>query len=426
MSTGYDRNKVDDIAARNCFKERVFSDGKVQTDEFGNLLHYDTQAAINKYGVVKAWDHRTEIDHKVPLKTVYEIGHMVGLSVKDIKEIANDESNFRILQARLNREKGDSSDLEMGAYSFKKGKFKQGIQFEVSGIEGIANMSVRIGSRVAGNQVNRTVKHLPKEVKAVANDTAMPLLVASVHNLVEVAQNNKSLKSAAKDSAVEAGTAVAAGKLQQLGVDATNQVLQKSGIKLLQQAADANIAGAVLVMGLRVRDSFVRFLDGKIGAGDFVFEAGLQSATLAAETMGAIIGQSLIPIPVVGGVLGSMVISVACAQIVDLMQTARECLSLDFVKHRRNMIEDISRVAKAEIDNQRMQLEQLIKADKEQWDSCVDAGFTAILQGMQKNDVEIIAGGLGIILSNFNKSVYFAKYEDFNASFMDENYEFNL
>ena len=45
---------------------------------------------------------------------------------------------------------------------------------------------------------------------------------------------------------------------------------------------------------------------------------------------------------------------------------------------------------------------------------------------MQKNDVEIIAGGLGIILSNFNKSVYFAKYEDFNASFMDENYEFNL
>ena len=124
--------------------------------------------------------------------------------------------------------------------------------------------------------------------------------------------------------------------------------------------------------------------------------------------------------------MGSMVISVACAQIVDLMQTARECLSLDFVKHRRNMIEDISRVAKAEIDNQRMQLVQLIKADKEQWDSCVDAGFTAILQGMQKNDVEIIAGGLGIILSNFNKSVYFAKYEDFNASFMDENYEFNL
>jgi len=431
----YDRNKLDDIIARKHFKEDAFGKNKTQRDVSGNLLHKDDQAAINKYGAAKAWGHRVDVDHKVPLKKVYERGRKLGLSDEEIKKIANDRSNFRILNAKDNRSKGGNSDLDMAGRFLKDGELKKGTKFAIDGIKSEANMSGRLIGFAVEKKVEGVAGQIPgkmstfsQDVKGYASDTAkaatIPILVAGVHNIVSVAHGDKSIKEAVKDSVVETGAVVLDSKLQQIGVDATNQVLQKSGVKLLQQAASANVIGNVVIIGMRVNDSFVRFLDGKIDAEKFMFEVTAQGGTLAAETMGAMLGQALIPVPIAGAIIGSMVTSVVCGLVVDLMRTARD--SMEFVKERRQFIEDISAKAKAEIDKQRSELERLIKENQEKWNQCVDAGYELIFSGIQKNDVEIIAKGLDTILSQFGKNVRYAKYEDFNRDFMDEDFVFTL
>ncbi len=431
----YDRNKLDDITARKHFKEAAFGKNKIQRDVSGNLLHKDHQAAINKYGSTKAWGHRVDIDHKVPLKKVYERGKNLGLSDEEVKKIANDISNFRILNAKDNRAKGKNSDFDMAVRFLKDGELEKGIKLAFDGIKGEVNMSGRLIGFAAEKKVECAAGHIPDKmsvfsknakgyVSDLARDATIPVLVAGVHNIVSVAQGDKSIKEAAKDSVIETGAVVLSSKLQQIGVAAANQVLQKSGVKFLQQAAGANVIGNVVVIGMRVNDSFMRFLDGKIDAEKFMFEVTAQGATLAAETLGAMVGQTLIPVPIVGAIIGSMVTSVACGLVVDLMRTARD--SMKFVKERRQFIEDISAKAKAEIDKQRSELERLIKENQEKWNQCVDAGYELIFSGIQKNDVEIIAQGLDTILSHFCENVHYAKYVDFNRDFMDEDFVFTL
>ena len=431
----YDRKKLDDIIARNHFKESAFAENKTQIDMSGNLLHKNAQAAINKYGEAKSWGHRVDVDHKVPLKKVYERGQKIGLSDEEIKKIANDRANFRILNSTDNRAKGNNSDLDMALRFLKDGELEKGTKFVVDGLKSEANISGHLVSQAVEKKVesfterisdktNVFSKNVKEYASDIAKDAAIPILVAGVHNIVSVVQGDKSIKEAAKDSVVETGAIILSSKLQQIGVDAANQVLKKSGVKLLQQAAGANIIGNVVIIGMRVNDSFVHFLDGKIDAEKFMFEVTMQGGTLAAETMGAMVGQALIPVPIAGAIIGSMITSVVCGLVVDLMRTARD--SIEFVKERRQFIEDISANAKSEIDKQRYELERLIKENQEKSDQCFNEGYELIFSGIQRNDVEIISKGLGTVLSQFGENVYYENYGDFNRDFMNEDFEFTL
>ena len=136
------------------------------------------------------------------------------------------------------------------------------------------------------------------------------------------------------------------------------------------------------------------------------------------------VGQTLIPIPVAGAIIGSMITSVVCGLIVDLMSTARNSMKL--VKEKRKTIEEVSARAKLEIDKQRDELKQLIKVDQEKWDECINDGYRCIFSGIKTNNVEAIADGLNTILSQFGKAVRYLKYEDFNEDFMNKSFKFTL
>ena len=210
---------------------------------------------------------------------------------------------------------------------------------------------------------------------------------------------------------------IVASELQKIGITAANKAMQQSGVTILKQAAKANVVAHAVAIGFMVKDSVIDWLDGKLDDGQFVEQVSRTGTLIAAETVGAVIGQTAIPIPVVGAIIGSVVVSVACGCIFSLMDAAKSHMAED----KRNLVSQIAAEALAEMKHQQDLLKKYIADDAQKWEKNLREGFALIATGTLANDVAVIAGGLDCIMTNFNRHVKFKTLEEFDEFFMDED-----
>ena len=215
-------------------------------------------------------------------------------------------------------------------------------------------------------------------------------------------------------------------ELKKFGINTANQALKQSGIKLLQQTAKTNMVANAVAMGFMVKDSVVSWVDGKLNDEEFVEQIARKGTLLAAQSMGAVIvaeqlgkaiGTTVIPIPVVGAIIGGIAASVACECMFSLMDAAKNHI----VEDKRNLVAKIASEALEEMNYQRKILQEYLEDEKLVFERNICYGFDAIIDGMYKNDANAIAGGLNVILGNFDKKVAFATEKEFDDFFMDEN-----
>ena len=443
------RNLYDDIEKRKKYKESVFQ-GKATTTDFitGETLHANRQMALNKYGVDRANYHTGQVDHIVPLEQAHSMAKEVPfLDDADIRAAANSEWNYRFTQSHFNQSKQSKSNFEMAAQSLQEGKYEESARLMGDGIVAYTGVGTELGVRASKNageyaikksyqtlhdtaksvspkltveaerRLMQSAKELRKNVGEDLRSAAIPLTIATVNALVSVAKDEKSLRDAGQEVVLQAGTAVAATEVQRIGIHAANQALKKSGVQVLKQVANANIVAHAVTIGFMVKDSVVMWLDGNLNDEEFVQNVCRTGTMLAAETMGAMIGQAVIPIPYAGAVIGSVIASIACGCIFSLTDAAKNHIAKD----KRNLVSKIAADALQELNHQREILQQYLADENLNFDRNVSQGFEAIIAGTYKNDAEVIAYGLNTILGNFDKNVAFATEEEFDEFFMDEN-----
>ena len=111
----YDRSVYEDKKKLNIYKEKKFSDngGRINAvNEYTgerNVYQYranpDGRRNIEKY----KHDHQAEVDHIVPLEKIHKnLKSIYTLSDDDIKNIANNNANYALTSARINRGAGAS------------------------------------------------------------------------------------------------------------------------------------------------------------------------------------------------------------------------------------------------------------------------------------------------------------------------------
>lgn len=443
------RHVYDDIAKRREYKKSVF-DGKAAVTDFitGETLHADRRMAIHKYGKARANYHTGQVDHIVPLEQVHDMAkNMPFVSDEDIRAAANSEWNYRFTQSHLNQSKQSKSNFEVAAQSLWDGKYEESARLIGDGLVAHAGVGTELTLRATANageyavketykaahgmarsissqttvdvekRLSQSVEEVKKRVGADLERAAVPLVLASVNALVSVTKNEKSLCEAGKDVAVQTGTMIAAFEMQKIGITVTEQAMKQSGVTILKQAAKANVVANAVAIGFMVKDSVVDWLDGKLDDGQFVEQVSRKGTLFVAETTGALIGQTVIPVPVVGAVIGSVVVSVACGCIFSLMDAAKNHMARD----KRNLVAKIASEALAEMKHQQDLLKEYIADDAQKWERSVREGFALIATGTLTNDVAVIAGGLDCIVTNFNRHVKFKTLEEFDEFFMDEN-----
>lgn len=422
------RNKLwDSTRDKKAFKESVFQDRKTYDDPIsGQKLHSTQKAAQNKYhmknqageNISKAWaNHSPETDHIVSLKEVHDrVKRNPFLSDADIKEIANNPKNYRITSKSHNASKGEKSDFKF--------VFDKDSELSLEGRAKLVKEKVGAEASLATRLTTRTVKNMGAEFVEGAvfslEASAIPLMVEGVSNLCKVANGEKGFDEAAKDMGkLTLSVAGTGGTIRLVSTGATN-LMKNSGKEVLQKFANSNQVMQIITVSVIVKDSVIKYVNGEIDGNEFFEEIGEKGVSMLAGTIGAIAGQALIPIPVVGAAIGSMIVSTVC---LDIYKSYR---SMNELKNVESAVSKLASDALSEMYRQQEVLKQLIKEEYLEWDKQFNKGFQEIFTCVLSDDVNGISNGLDKILKVFSKDVRFKNFEEFDEFFMDENATFSF
>lgn len=436
MFKKYTRDEYDDAYKRRKFKEAYFGDKKIKQDYYtGKIIHSNFESAKSKYGKDAYTNHSADVDHIIPAKSVYdELKKNPFLSNKDIKEIANNKKNYRITTSKYNRQKRDKSNLDV--------VFDGSIDLDVNGKIKVATDYVKANGSIKLNTGIKSTKNIAEQFSDGAQDklqsSSFNLVSKGANDLVLVACGEKDFEEAAKEmllysskeaviGGVKSVYKYSAGNMKSRIISKSNSHVLEAASKtlkgvndLLKKLTESNEILMLIEAGKIVAGSFIKYINGEIDGKEFFEEIGQRGVELIASTAGALIGQAIIPIPVVGAVIGSMIASFASGEIFKYAKTLSD--------HEKNA-EDVERLAATallEMKKQRQILKDIIRDELKIFDESVNKGFDQIYSAMISDSMEEFAEGLDTILSVVNEEVEFKTQQEFNEFFDNEDSILNL
>lgn len=432
------RDKLWDSAKRKKdYKDKVFNGKKTIKDPIsGNTLHSTQQAAQRKYhmknkegdNISTAWaKHSPETDHIVSLKEIHSrTRNNAFLKDQDLKEIGNQDYNYRITSKSFNASKGEQSDLKIVRDNNLNmdQKAKNIIIKEKIGAE------LKLNTNIATHSIKNIGNEFYKGGKHSVENSVIPLTVEAVNHLCLIARGDENLGEAVEDIGKIVFESAVTGGTKRLLVDEAIVLLNDSKSKLLQNLALSNKLDPIISVGLMVKDSACKYINGEINEIEFVEEVGQKGKILVAGLIGGEVGREIgfvvggaigtlsIPLPVigtvagaaigeiVGKVLGVLITSVACSAIISMKNFSK---NLNDHKLQENKIRKIEIEALSEMSHQREYLKTIINTEYKKWDEAFQVGFDMILSNACEKtfSAEGVAEGLDRILSVFGKKVAF-------------------
>lgn len=197
----YDRQAIEDKTKMNQYKEDKFAHngGKINAqDEYSldkniykNAANPDARRNIQKY----KHSHRAETDHIEPLKKIHErLKGNYALDDNDIKEIANQDNNFALTSAKINRgagAPGEGGKFEMTAEEFVR-------EQERRERKGLPNLGLT-------KEQKRNILKKGKEAHEAINNSTNKRVA---QNLTSKEKAPKIIEKTAKNAASQAGDVV--------------------------------------------------------------------------------------------------------------------------------------------------------------------------------------------------------------------------
>lgn len=155
-----------------------------------------------------------------------------------------------------------------------------------------------------------------KDIAKISNNAGMQTAknaailgggISAIQNITSAIKGEKLPEDALLDTISDTTKAAASGYIVGYGSAALKGALENAPKECLRSLADSNIPAVIVTSVLEVGKTLARYCNGEIDGTDCFIELGEKGAGIIASTAGAAIGQALIPIPVLGGVVGSMV-----------------------------------------------------------------------------------------------------------------------
>lgn len=423
VSKEYNRIKFDDVPKRKVFKKEYFEDKKTKTDYItGELLHSDSKAAKAKYKKSLYTKHSSDVDHIIPAKTAhYRLKRNPFLSNNDVKKIINDKSNYRVTSSNLNRRKSDRSNVNIA--------FDREIDLSLESRIKLLGDHTKAKTLMELNTAMYTAKNITNEftygAKVYIEDSTIPIVIESINNLVLVASGEKDFKEATNDiGKLTTNVAITGGTIRVFNVGLSNMT-NNLGNDILKSCS--NQLNKVIAVSLILKDSVISYISGEINGKEFFKQIGEKGVNLLASSIGAIVGQTLIPVPIVGAIIGSALISSVCSEICNVCNKIySNYKAIDEYKEKIRKINSFANQAVYEIEKQRGMLSTIINDYFDKWDKEVTKGISEIYDSIINNNIDGLSNGLNRILDNFGKEVKFSSFEEFDDFFSAENCELNL
>lgn len=443
------RSKVDNVTKRNKFKKKVFDGKKTTKDPYTNqTLHSNTDAARAKYGSDHVTKHTGDVDHTMPLEKVYEkTKDNPFLTTEDIKKIANQKENYKVINSSTNRSKGSQSN-------------KQYIKKNSDSIGEAQKAVMKKEQQRANAAINKEItKTTLKNANKIGMDAAKTGAafgggISAAQNLTKVVKGKEDLSEAAisvaldtaKAGAASYGTGVCShvieGAVQKAAVKTTSKKLASGLTKFVDTGGPAKAIVVVMEAGTSV----VRYAKGEINEAELVYElgekgtglavsfaAGAEGAVLGAgagafiggvlgsvlpgagTAAGAVIGAKVGAITgeIIGNIAGYMIGTEAYRRLADYMSKAI-MTSEDYARLER-MYGHLADDLKKRREELELSLEQIHGEHRQK----ILSGFEQMRDAIVSDDVEGINRSLNSICEQFGGHIAFETRDEFDAFMMN-------
>ena len=223
--------------------------------------------------------------------------------------------------------------------------------------------------------------------------------------VVEVAKSTA--KRAGQSYVVAAGGSLVKGAMEQ------------AAHKGVRAASMTGLPQVMVQVAISTSQVLYKYFTGKIDGRECVQELSQQSANMLATSMFTMIGQAVIPIPVVGGLVGGMVGYALSSATFGMLKQAFADQAM--AKERRLEIEAACKVHIQQMNVYREQFETLMAAYLAEEKEFFRVTFTGMQDALAVNDTQWVIDTGNEMIRHFGGEVTFTNQKEFDALMEDED-----
>lgn len=367
------RTHYDDGISHKEAKNAAFSSDGVVRDPYTDAeLVLTTKEAKMKYG--NNWqEHLAEADHIDPLNQIARrTENKPWVTAEDIKNVGNSQDNFQVISRRTNQTggKGGSTQAEWSQDHERMQK--------ISGQTGESVESISKRTREIGEEAEKrnNAKFTQAEIKNVAttactagkaaaiNSGGTVATISGIYNIVSCIKGEKTASDALKDIGKESAKASVAGYVNGAALTVLNHTLTSSKSEFLKVLGKNNVAGKVIITVSVTGETVAKCVNGEISVKECVVELGDKGCSFGGASCGAVVGQTVIPIPIVGAAVGSLIGGTLTSELYD--NIIRQKVLYADEEERRKQQEIYEAMMRYYAEQQRRaEVQQLIKTNTE-------------------------------------------------------------
>lgn len=240
--------------------------------------------------------------------------------------------------------------------------------------------------------------------------------VSIVKNLVSVCKGEEEPEDAIMNVAKDTASTAAVGYGTGFMGTALKGAMQNSGSEYARVLSKTNIAGTVAAATVSATKTLTRYFKGEIDGVECLETLGEQGTGMISSAMFAAIGQTVIPIPVVGGLIGGMVgYALSSATYGILTESLKEA---ELAKKEREQIEKICEENIKMIREYRAEMEKIISEYLMDSMDVFRESFSGIKNALAIGDADWFIESTNEVTENFGGQAAFSSMDDFNSKML--------
>lgn len=422
------RKQLEPSNAKLDFKNKAFDGNEIIKDRYSDnslvMKRADAEVLFGKENFNK---HLAHADHITPLEKIYASKENCAWdSIEDIKEIANADENFVVINGKLNESKQHRTNSEYLDYLEKKGRGDEiSPEYRKIMLQDQADSERYLKKAFKKREIENVVKTGHKAgIDAAKTGAVIGGGISAIQNVVAVVKGEKDATEAAFDTAKDtAGAAVLSYGTGALGTTMSHS-LSYSSNTMLKSLSQTNLPSQIAVAAIETGKTMKRFICGEIDGTECMTELGEKGTGMIASSYGAFAGQVLIPIPIVGGLIGSMVgyafSSTYYNSILSIMQSRK------LAHEERIRIEAECKETIKAIKAYRIEIEKVVEKYFKEHKIVFDNAFNTIHYALQTGDADGVIMGANMITEKLGGEIQYNNMDEFDDFMNDENTDFIL
>lgn len=260
-------------------------------------------------------------------------------------------------------------------------------------------------------------------IEAAKSGAAIGGGISLIRNSVAVIKGDKGVDEAVGEVVVDTAKATGVSYATAYTGALVKGAMQNAPSSYLQTLSKTNLPSTIVVTSLEIGKTLTRYARGDIDGTECLTELGEKGTGMLAASAGAAVGQVLIPIPVVGGLIGSMAgYAMSSAYYNSLVSVLNEAK----VAHEERLrIEAECAASIAAIKEYQLEIELVINNYLRENIEVFSKAFTEMELAYNTGDVDSFIGGTNTIVRQLGGVPLFETQEEFNE-LMKSNITFEL